>query len=192
MSKASKATETMNETMKKVEATGRMFCRFFPNPERLKQLEQEYPDFKSYYFQALQALMQLTNGIEKMGEQYHARNHFSRARYLTLMVLYQEDSKKLIPNEIANRMGVTRGNMTGVIDQLIKDGYVKKYQDQEDRRQVWIEITDKGEGYLRKVFPDYFKRLSRVLNEVSREELQDFNRISRKLFDGINRFWDGD
>ena len=179
------------KALKSEESPERLGCQFLPDREKLKALEKEYPDFRCYYFEAFQSLFQLANEIQKMMELYHAKNGFSRARYLTLIALFHEGGK-LTPNEIANRMNVTRGNMTGLIDYLLKDGLVKKYQDEKDRRQVWIEMTPKGEAHLRKIFPDYFKRLSRIMTEVSKQEVNDFIRVARKLHDVLPKFWESE
>ena len=151
-------------------------------------LEREYPDFKPHYIEAIQALFQLSIDLEKAIDQFHLKNGFSRARYLFLLVLLHEEGNRLPPNEIANRLNVTRGNMTGLIDCLMKDGYVKKYEDEIDRRKVWIEMTPKAHQYLKKLFPGYFKRLSKFMSAITREELDSLIRISRKLNAGIGAF----
>jgi DNA-binding MarR family transcriptional regulator len=167
-------------------------CRFIPNPEVVRKMEKQYADYRPHYFQALSSLLSLTNGIEKMGETYFSREGFSRSRYLTLMVLYHAPDNRMTPNEIAGRLEFTRGNMTGLIDQLLKDGYVTKTSDPVDRRQVWIELTAKGHTYLKKIFPDYFRRLARMMESVTREEIAEFIRISNKISESIPRFWDED
>lgn len=167
-------------------------CRFVPNPDVVQKLEKQYADYRPYYFQAVSALLQLTNGIEKMAETYFARDGFSRSRYLTLLALFHEPGNRLTPNEIAARLRFTRGNMTGLIDQLVKDGYVTKSSDPVDRRQVWIQMTAKGDAFLKKLFPDYFRRLSRMMSKVTREEIHEFIRISNKIHESIPRFWEDD
>lgn len=162
--------------------------RFIPSKKRLETLEKDYACFKSYYIEALQALFALSNDLEKALELLHAKNGFSRARYLLLMVLLHEESGRLPPNEIANRMNVTRGNMTGLIDCLLKDGLVKKYQDTEDRRQVWIELTPKAESFLKEIMPGHFKRIAKFMSAITREEGEQLIRISRKLHDALDAF----
>lgn len=165
-------------------------CRFVPNPEVVRKLESEYADFRPQYFQALSALLNLTSGIEKMIDTYFVKEDFSRSRYLTLMMLFHEPSHRLTPNEIAGKLEFTRGNMTGLIDQLLKDGYVTKTSDPVDRRQVWIGLTPKGESFLRRIFPDYFRRLAKMMSAVSREEILEFIRISNRIHDNIPLFWE--
>jgi len=165
-------------------------CRFVPNPEVLKKLEKQYADFRPHYFHAVSALLQLSNGIEKMAETYFSKDGFSRSRYLTLLALFHETGNRLQPTEIAAKLRFTRGNMTGLIDQLLKDGYVTKSADPVDRRVVWIQLTAKGDTHLKRLFPDYFRRLARMLNGISREEFNEFIRVSNKIHSSIPRFWE--
>src|SRR6478609_1347156 len=96
--------------------------RFIPRKEKLEELEKNFPDFKPYYIEAIQAIFQLSADLEKAIEQHFVSRKFSRARYLILMILLHCQEKKMTPNEIAKHLNVTRGNMTGLIDCLLKDG----------------------------------------------------------------------
>ena len=162
--------------------------RFIPSQKRLEVLEKTYENFKPYYFEALQALFALSNDLEKALELLHTKKGFSRARYLCLMVLLHEESGRLTPNEIANRLGVTRGNMTGLIDCLLKHKLVKKYQDTEDRRQVWIELTPKADTYLKQILPDHFRRVAKFMSAITREEGEQLIKIARKLHGSLDAF----
>lgn len=166
----------------------RITIRFIPKKEELERLEREYSDFKPLYIEAIQALFQLSVDLEKAIEQFHLRNGFSRARYLFLLVLMHEEGHRLSPHEIAHRLNVTRGNMTGLIDCLEKDGLVKRIEDKADRRKVWIEMTPKAERFLKKMFPDYFKRLAKFMSVITKDEVDALIRISRKLNGAIGAF----
>lgn len=52
---------------------------------------------------------------------------------------------------LAEAMAVTPNVITGIVDRLVRDGYVRRSQgsDQGDRRAKTIEITDEGWNALR-------------------------------------------
>jgi DNA-binding MarR family transcriptional regulator len=60
----------------------------------------------------------------------------------TILVIGQDQDKKM--SEIANTLGVTFGTPTVTVDRLIKKGYVVRRRDEEDRRQVFISLSEKG------------------------------------------------
>lgn len=46
--------------------------------------------------------------------------------------------------DLAKRCWVTPGTLTGVIDTLERAGYVTRVRDENDRRVVWLTVTDQG------------------------------------------------
>jgi len=46
--------------------------------------------------------------------------------------------------ELARRMWIAPGTLTGVIDTLEKAGYVRRERDESDRRVVWLVLTKAG------------------------------------------------
>lgn len=60
----------------------------------------------------------------------------------TILVIGQDQDKKM--SEIANTLGVTFGTPTVTVDRLLKKGYVVRRRDEEDRRQVFISLSEKG------------------------------------------------
>jgi DNA-binding MarR family transcriptional regulator len=46
--------------------------------------------------------------------------------------------------ELARRLWIRPASMTGIIDNLERDGLVERSRDEADRRQVWISLTPAG------------------------------------------------
>ena len=169
----------------------RLTAKIIPSAKQVKELQERFPEFKPYYFEAIQALFNLANDLEKAID-LHFYNHcgkFSRARFLILLILLHCDHQRMTPHEIAKKLNVTRGNMTGLIDSLVASEYVTKTQDEADRRQVWIEMTEKARHFLRnEVFPNYFKKTAKLMSGLSREELETFTQTAIKLQKGVPTF----
>ncbi|MBP9713502.1 MAG: MarR family transcriptional regulator [Sterolibacterium sp.] len=55
--------------------------------------------------------------------------------------------------ELSRRMMVTGGNVTGITDQLVEEGLVKRMDNPEDRRAYIVRLTPKG----RKIFTEMAK-----------------------------------
>lgn len=63
----------------------------------------------------------------------------------TIIVIGRSSDKGMIKmSDIANQLGVTSGTPTVTIDRLIKKGYVDRVRDEDDRRQVFVKLTEKG------------------------------------------------
>lgn len=51
---------------------------------------------------------------------------------------------KATHSQLAQRCLITPGTLTGVVSTLERAGYVRRERDQEDRRVVWLLLTDAG------------------------------------------------
>lgn len=83
-------------------------------------------------------------------------------------------SKGPIPTSEASRiLYISKPNMTPLIDKLVQDDMVKRTRSEEDRRVVYIEITEKGKKFL------YDAR--EVVEQNIIENLSNFNEKDLKI-----------
>ena len=87
---------------------------------------------------------------------------------------------------LAHMLGVTLSAVTALINRLHKMGLVTRERQEQDRRQVWISITDTGLKVLENVeerrnllFALYLSRVP----EEEREQLLDLLKGAVELFD---------
>ena len=74
---------------------------------------------------------------------------------------------------LAELTGLTTGAVTGIIDRLEKDGYVRRVNDPKDRRKTIIEPTrnKKLERKLEIIFTPISMRMHKLLSSYSDDEL---------------------
>ncbi len=68
---------------------------------------------------------------------------------------------------LSERLLVTAGNLTGIVDRLEKQGLAKRETNPRDRRQIFIRLTDKGHEYCNKVIPQHEAEIVRVFAGIS-------------------------
>jgi len=73
----------------------------------------------------------------------HAEFDCTLPRFDLLAQLYREPLG-LTMGALSKRMMVTGGNVTGIADQLEKDGFLVRGSGADDRRQIQIQLTPKG------------------------------------------------
>jgi MarR family 2-MHQ and catechol resistance regulon transcriptional repressor len=64
------------------------------------------------------------------------------------------DTNGMTCKELSEKTLVTKGTLTGVLDRLEAKGLIERIPSREDRRAIFIQLTGKGDGLFRKVFPD--------------------------------------
>jgi MarR family 2-MHQ and catechol resistance regulon transcriptional repressor len=67
---------------------------------------------------------------------------------------------------LAKRMFKSVSTMTRVVAQLVRRGYVKRRQDPEDRRAVWISITPQGKAIVAAVNRDLVETQKAILRDI--------------------------
>ena len=90
-------------------------------------------------------------------------------------------------SEIAERLLVSGGNVTGIIDRLERDGYVHRVRDKVDRRIVRALLTEKGFELYKSFLPRYKEVMHRINSGLTVEEKKQLQRLLKKLAHGVQQ-----
>jgi len=88
---------------------------------------------------------------------------------------------------IAERLLVTGGNITGIIDRLERDGYVYRVRDKADRRIVRAVLTEKGFELYKSFLPRYKEIMNRINSGLTFQERRQLQRLLKKLVQGVKQ-----
>ena len=72
-------------------------------------------------------------------------------------------------------------NLTTVIDNLERDGLVRRERDANDRRVQVVHLTEKGEERITSAFPHHAARAAEVFSVLTEAEQRELGRLLRKL-----------
>ncbi|MET1168248.1 MarR family transcriptional regulator, partial [Bacillus velezensis] len=75
-------------------------------------------------------------------------------------------------SDIAEKMGASLSNTTGLLDRLEKSGFVKRSHSEEDRRSVVVQLTENAKKIFRGLYEKGHLKLKRSLELLSPEEKQ--------------------
>lgn len=67
---------------------------------------------------------------------------FTSSQCYTLLELYKQ--KTLTMNELSIRMNLDSSTMTRIVQILVRDGYISRFRDDDDRRIVVVSLTEQG------------------------------------------------
>lgn len=87
----------------------------------------------------------------------------------------------LCQHALAEKLLRSGGNVTLVVDNLEKHGWVRRVRQEKDRRMVMIHLTPAGERLIARVFPEHAKALVREMSRLTSSEQESLRRICRKL-----------
>jgi DNA-binding MarR family transcriptional regulator len=72
--------------------------------------------------------------------------------------------------ELAARMSVSAPTMSNTVTTLEERGWVRRRRSEEDRRVVWIEVTEEGQKALDAMQDEVEARIAKLLEGLSPEE----------------------
>lgn len=87
-----------------------------------------------------------------------------------LRVLTESGSAGMQLNEISQRLYVTNGNVTGLIDRLEEAGYIARVPHPKDRRITLAVLTDAGKAFFEATYPPYMARIKQLMGALTVEE----------------------
>lgn len=149
--------------------------RDLPTTEVLDKFAERYPDADVTAVSSFLQLLRVATDLSVALDTCLSKHDLLQGRWWVLILLMREESKTSTPSVLADKAGVTRATMTGLIDGLEQSSLVERVFAKGDRRSVLISLTDAGQAKLDVVMPDYYRRLRQcmqALDEEKRAQLQ--------------------
>lgn len=146
-----------------------------PTTAVLDQFAERYPDADVTAVASFLQLLRVATDLSIALDTCLSKHGLLQGRWWVLILLMRETTKISTPSILADKAGVSRATMTGLLDGLEQNGLVERVFAKDDRRSVLIHLTDAGQAKLDDVMPDYYRRVRlcmQLLDEEKRTQLQ--------------------
>lgn len=107
------------------------------------------------------------------------------SQYLILKTLSRSGPQKAA--QLAEMTQITPGAITSATDKLVVEGYAERKGDKEDRRVVYLEITDKGREFIESLAQEQNKVTMKFFQGLPDEDIQHLIRIYNKISDNFQQ-----
>lgn len=87
----------------------------------------------------------------------------------------------LTQGEVSQKVLKSGSNMTMVIDNLERDGFVRRERDAQDRRVIRVHLTEAGSRTLEEVLPGHVAALVEEFSVLSASEQETLGTLCKKL-----------
>ena len=84
-------------------------------------------------------------------------------------------------NQLAEKILKSTGNITMVVDNLVKRQLVERRRDPDDRRCITIHLTEAGQQLIQKLFPRHVAVVVEEMEVLEREEQRQLAVLCRKV-----------
>ena len=98
---------------------------------------------------------------------------FPPSHIKTIFYLHHKKSVKI--SDMAKCLDISKSNMTPIIDKLIEEGFVERFNDPSDRRKINVELTNKGENFIKERLNDLKIVLSNKISTLESSDLESLD-----------------
>jgi DNA-binding MarR family transcriptional regulator len=168
-----------------------LMLKDMPRYECLLEAAQLFPDLDPSACEVFLQLLRTGDEVFGVESFFLASKGISQGRFTVLMLLTKpgrdlECAQQVSnPAELAERAGVTRATMTGLLDTLVKDGFVRREPAPNDRRMMSVSLTEEGQALMARILPGYFRRVAQMVKNLSEAERRTMVHLLTKIQQGV-------
>ena len=159
--------------------------RDLPKYESIRQQSERYPQIDPRAVEAFLVLWRTATDTLSAFECFLGKHGMSQGKFTVLMILNRSSEQGVNPSELADRAGVTRATMTGLLEGLEREKLISRQGDRVDRRRAVVRLAPAARDLLDGLLPDYYSQLHHLmadLSELDKSQLTEFlMRISKRL-----------
>jgi len=104
---------------------------------------------------------------------------FNPTEFAVLDLLYHKGSHPL--QQIGEKILITSGSITYVVDKLEKKGLIARQPCEKDRRVIYAVLTESGQEMMNRIFPQHAEVLTKALAGLNADEQESAARLLKKI-----------
>jgi MarR family transcriptional regulator, 2-MHQ and catechol-resistance regulon repressor len=108
-----------------------------------------------------------------------ARHDLTQTEFAILEALLHKGP--LLLRDLKEKILVTAGGITYLVDRLQARGLVERRSCPSDRRAYYAALTEAGEALIQGIFPEHARAIEDAFAALTDEELEMATRVMRKL-----------
>jgi DNA-binding MarR family transcriptional regulator len=146
------------------------YLRDLPKYDAIRARASRYPEVQAAAVEAFLVLLRTGSDVLAALERFLSSHDLSMGSWTVLMVLNRDPAVPLMPSDLANKCGVTRATMTGLLDGLERKRLVRREPEPSDRRTLRVRLTREGVDRLDGMTHDYYRRVALLMRDLNDDD----------------------
>ena len=134
-----------------------------------KEFERLYLKFRANYYKRM---------VEAIGTR---EGSLSATESFCVEIIYLMERPTL--SAFADFLSISLPNATYKVNSLVRKGYIRKLPSLQDKRETYLEVTDKFLNYYGLKNLDIANMMKRIRQKFSEEEIEQLERFMTRLVD---------
>lgn len=103
----------------------------------------------------------------------------SPKQFILLRVLHEKGRSTV--SDLANILKQSNSATTIALNRLVKSGYIDRIRDEQDRRVVWVTLSEKAIPLIEGLLNRRRALMRKLMENLSNDELDQFTNFLRKM-----------
>ncbi|HTA27802.1 MAG TPA: MarR family transcriptional regulator [Bacteroidia bacterium] len=101
--------------------------------------------------------------------------HLEIEKQFSVLVLLDKMGSQCSQKLIGEMLHIDKAMMVGVIDDLSKKGFIKRAQNPNDRREYWVQLTEKGKTHMPEILSTVRRLNKSIMKGLTQTEVKKFH-----------------
>lgn len=124
-------------------------------------------------------LHRAVNALQNRTNAFCSTHGLTTSQFATLEALLHKGP--MCQRDLAAKILRSGGNLTLVVDNLEKNGLVKRRVSSSDRREKVVHLTADGRRLIESIFPEHARGIRSAMSVLTASEQEEMSRLCRKL-----------
>ena len=133
----------------------------------------------------LRSYLRVTQHMSRQFRNYFSQQELTFPQALVLTVLGEEGAMPI--SRLAQQTGSANSTVSGIVDRLEKMKLVERVRSEEDRRVIYVALTEEYRATQKRMEPSVSAYLAKLLKQMPAEELADICKALDKLDEVLAR-----
>lgn len=147
------------------------------NQQELSSAGLKFMDFAIRFFNMAKCQYQQQNQVKA-----------NKAGFQVLFILSMPEYPQPTMSFLAEEMGITKQQLTKLVNDLEAMGLVKRIHDERNRRQVYVTLTDDGRNEFEEIKQAMLECTVAGLKDFSEDELEQLGDCLERLIPLLEKF----
>ena len=125
-------------------------------------------------------IMKYTHNKEIFGN--ICRGEFFVMNLISSYCVKNKNEKGITVTKIANMLFYGKANMSKLLRNMESKGYITRIFDDDDRRVVYIRLTDEGDSIIKNARKKSAEKFYRIFEKMGEKDFNEYLSLSKKLY----------
>jgi DNA-binding MarR family transcriptional regulator len=114
--------------------------------------------------------------------------HLGIEKQFSILVLLDKMGSKCSQKVIGEMLHIDKTLMVGVMDDLLKKGFIKRSQNPNDRREYWIQLTAKGKENMPEITSEVKLMNKAIMKGMTQAEVKKMHSQLEQIYKNLKDF----